>query len=550
MFQNRPNSLCNAHHARDNQSCSSHNIPLDKAGPARVLITDDNKRFTSEVDPADIDAGLTQHYLDIFFDQINIPVFNVLPRSPFMTWALNCTCKSLQDRIMLYALMTCASLHCVASDSADDRAVFKAIVYQEIGSLESCRGLQSVHALFFLAVAEYGDHQYQAGSIAFSKCVDTMTLLELDVEQKWKQELGVYELPAVTDEECRRRTFWAVFCFNSHLRLHDLSLQRIDQSGISISLPCENDLYNLERPSHRYCFAPDRRFEPSIAAEDTNILSEMAHMIEITRIHADINSHLSRSAVDLSSSNQDPNVLLDRKGIEARLELWADNYGDVLQTMKASFYDAQNERRDSRQSYSRTRSIAGLNILYYSSQMVLNRRLHHRGLSDSELLSHARKATTNALDVLRLAEHVTARKGSGMRDHLFVLRGFATVYAIFEAVDIVTAVGRVVDFLEPGSRIMSLVYNALDLLDRLGSWWGHDFVRYKEVERRVQTVLRFTEAASKARKTFFYCSSPIQGTVSRDFDLIYGTDRKTYIGLAYFHHTLIDETDIFEIDTR
>lgn len=123
------------------------------------------------------------------------------------------------------------------------------------------------------------------------------------------------------------------------------------------------------------------------------------------------------------------------------------------------------------------------------------------------------------------------------------------MHTIFGAIDIITATGRVADILEPGSRIMSLMYTALDLLAHLGSWWGHDFVRYKEVEKRIQTVFRSAEAALTLRKTFFYCSRPMGEAARKDFDLVYGIDRKHYIQLAYFDSGLVEDKDIFEIET-
>lgn len=440
----------------------------------------------------------------------------------------------MTDRVMLYALMSWASFRCSRSDSADRRATFKAIVYRELGLLNTERCLQSAHALLFLAFAEYGDHQFQAGSDAFAMCVDIMRFLKLHVEQIHGEDVRVYGFPADVNTECRRRTYWAAFCFDSHLQLKGLSLEVMNRSGIAIKSPCAIEPCHCEWLLPQSCFELDSGLENPSTTQAGNTICSTAHMIWITRIFAGIVSNVSRVAAVHRSLNRPPDDQYVRGHLHVRLEAWADAYGNCMLD----------------QSATRSGSMGGLGILYYNSQMELSRRIWHRGLSDSELASHARNATKHALAVLILAEQVTSRGGSEMRDYLFVSRGFSTVHAIFGAVDIITATGKVADVLELGSRIMSLMYSALDLLAHLGLWWGHDFVKYKQVEERVQTVFRSAEAALKVRKTFFYCSHPIGDAARKDFDLIYGTDRKHYVRLAYFEGDLIEDKDIFEIDTR
>lgn len=179
-------------------------------------------------------------------------------------------------------------------------------------------------------------------------------------------------------------------------------------------------------------------------------------------------------------------------------------------------------------------------MLYYLCQMQLSRRVHHQHLSDIEVSSQARHATVHAIAILRLAEETMSPAGSSMRDYHFVTRSFSSACAVLEAIDVVTAVGRVADILEPRSRIMSLLYSGLNLLAHLGSPWGHEFVRYDAAKRRVQTVFSFAEAALGVQKPFFCCSDPMVETLNQleqgfdiDFDLTYGTDRNRYIRLAF-----------------
>lgn len=97
--------------------------------------------------------------------------------------------------------------------------------------------------------------------------------------------------------------------------------------------------------------------------------------------------------------------------------------------------------------------------------MNLNRRIRHRGLSREQIATHGKHASHHAVEILCLAQRLISQHGSTMKDYAFVSRGSFTIPALCEAIDVVTAVGRVVDILEPRSQIMSLMYSTLDLLD-------------------------------------------------------------------------------------
>lgn len=507
--------------------------------------------FTSAVDPAKMNDRLTRHYLCVFFDQTSIPMFDVLPRHRFIEWALGGTHKSLPDRILLYALMSCATLFCNKSIATGHRAIFRAIVYRELDLLQSQPCLQIVHALLFLTFTEYGDHRYQAGSNSFARCADTISALRLNIEQVRSEQSRTYNFTASVDAECRRRTFWAAFCFDVHMRLDNPTLQRMNECGIAIRLPCISKLYNcrwlLQQPLFEHSTGP----RLSSITRGTDAQSDMAHMIQLTRIHADISAHISRNEIVRIATNRYPVDQAYRTYLQIQLRDWVETYRGASHDHKSWGFDEHNRLADLGRSEVQIQpeSIGGLHMLYYHSQMQLNRWIYHRGLEDSEHSFHARHATLHAIAALRLAEQVVSQETPSMRDHHFVSKSPSTIHAILAAVDIITAVGRVSDILEPGSRIMSLMYSALDQLGRLGSWRGPDVVKYELVKQRIQTVFRSAEAAWRAQKKFFYCSNPINISTGEDFDLVYGPDRKHYLRLAYSDMVLIEDKDIYRIDT-
>lgn len=317
--------------SRSDSSSTSRSVrPSKEDTRAKVPATESAENFQSGTDPAEIDVRLTQHYLTAFFDHTDIAVPVVLPRSQFMTWALDFPGKSMVDRVMLYALMSWSSFRCSRSDSADRRAVFKAIVYRELEVLNSERCLQSVHALLFLAFTEYGDHQFQAGLDAFTMCVDVMSFLKLDVEQVCREDMRAYGLSANVDAECRRRTFWAAFCFDDHLQLKSLSLEVTNRSDIAIESPCEIEPYHCEWLRRQSCFESDGSLGIPSTARESNMTCITAQMIWITRIHADIVSNMSRVEAGLLSPNRFPDDQVIRAHFYVRLKAWSDAYSNPV----------------------------------------------------------------------------------------------------------------------------------------------------------------------------------------------------------------------------
>lgn len=507
--------------------------------------------YTRETDPREANAILTRFYLDAFFDFINVPAYEIFPRHHFMGWAMNGSNKSSCDRVMLYALMAWATVHCTNHDASEHRKVFKNIVYSGLDLSKSRCSLQVAHTMLFLAHAEYADRQYQAGSDVFQEAIEALVSLKLDSKQSWQEDVTVYGFSPATHAECCRRTLWAAYCSEIHFRLGGAQSPSLVEHIIPTELPCITRDYDWCQAVQQPRFEPTNEPSTSDVSEDHHVASCMSHMIQISQMCGEVHSNALSIENNSVHDHRTESARRTRDKLESRLKCWAETYNACPWGESDKCIGQRSEHLGKTASlWSRCRTkYAALNVLFHYAHMNLNRRIRHRGLSREQIATHGKHASDHAVEILCLAQRLISQHGSTMKDYAFVSRGSFTIPALCEAIDVVTAVGRVVDILEPRSQIMSLMYSTLDLLEYLSLRWGIEYARYTQIKERVQIVFRSAQTALYGGRSFFRCSSAVIPVVARDCDIVYGTDRQQYLRAAYMTHHDIRDGDVFEIDT-
>ncbi|KAH1551698.1 hypothetical protein KXX57_008452 [Aspergillus fumigatus] len=73
-------------------------------------------------DPFEHDAELTTHYVENYFTYVNDSLYYIFPRRRFLLWLRSCYAKSLEDKMLLYSMMT---LGAIFSDRPDRLAAMK-----------------------------------------------------------------------------------------------------------------------------------------------------------------------------------------------------------------------------------------------------------------------------------------------------------------------------------------------------------------------------------------------------------------------------------------
>lgn len=506
--------------------------------------------FSADADPLLVNATLSKSYLAAFMDYVNVPTFDVFPRKRFMHWAINKQDKSLRERIVLYAIMAMGSVHSTGPDTAAHRQIFKKIVYSELDRLESeSYDLQLAHILLLLSFTDFVDAEHNTGFSAFVRAVGCVTWLQLNLEPARPSSDSVYGFPPDVHAECRRRTYWIAFSFDTYAALAKGDPRLLNKSDIYLRLPCASHFYENGQIPIMPVFDQENVLPNSLTTQQHLELSDMAYFLQITAIFSDVQLNSWRSQQSLRVGVQYYQERSVREKLEGRLKTWSDTYDEALRVKDARTRESEQVPRKSQESGTYTRRFAGLDLLYHYAIMELNRRIHHKSLSEAEVLQHAKIANVHAVETLRLAHQVMTRRGSETRDYLYTTRGPLGGFAVLTAIDIITAAGKNGDVLENQSKIMELMYASLNLLETLANYWSSAKIQRELVRERIQTVFSTAQTALGERKMFFYCTNSMTPLLEKELDLIYGTDRKQYLRAAYGMNNSVKDAEIYEIKT-
>jgi len=509
--------------------------------------------FAADVDPAIGNTKLTRQYVNAFMGRSNGLTFEVLPNGPFTEWAMNSRNKSLPDRIMLYAVMSLGTVNSKDSKAAEHRALFKSIIQSQLDRLETQYCLQLAHAFAYLSFAEYADGQHQKGFTCFVRYVGVISFLQLNIEAPFSDDSITYGFSRNMYAECRRRTYWAAFCMDTFAGLSKRSPRILTSNDVYLKLPCASELYEKDQIPNTPMFDQENVLPPTITSQDHVQLGNLVYLIQITSICSEVQRNVWRCSNSLRVGRPYVTDQTVREKLSNRLENWAHTYTAALRAKEGETIDSQIPSSQTRDfSGARATKFAGLDILFHWAHMELNRRVYHKALTTEEIVAHARSASIHAVEVLKLSKQLLEPGGPETRDYQFVIRGPLPSFAVHTAIDILTAAGKTRDILEPESRIMNLLYHGLEFLEVLSSGWEFAKLRHMQCKERVQAVFISAQAAANQGKTYWFCNEPLYSDADKDkeLDLIYGSDRQVYLQAGYNMNNLVEEDEVFKIETR
>jgi len=509
--------------------------------------------FGAEVDPATGNPKLTRHYVNAFMGRCNSLTFEILPKGPFTEWALNSRNKSLADRIMLYAVMALGTVSSKDTNAAEHRAIFKSIILHQLDRLETQYCLQLAHTLAYLSVVEYADRQHQKGFSYFVRCVGVISFLQLNIEASFSDDSITYGFSRNMYAECRRRTYWAAFCMDTFAGLSKRNPRILTNNDVYLRLPCASGLYEKDQIPDTPVFDQENVLPPSVTSEDHVRLGNLVYLIQITSICSEVQRNMWRCSNSLRVGRPYVSDRTIREQLNTRLESWAHTYTAALRAKEGETTDSQTPSSITRDlSGARATKFAGLDIFFHWTHMELNRKVYHKALAREEIVAHARNASIHAVEVLKLSKQLLEPGGPETRDYQFVIAGPLPSFAVHAAIDILTAAGKTRDILEPESRIMNLLYHGLEFIEVLSMQWQYAKLRHLQCKERIQAVFISAQAAANQGKMYWFCTEPLYSDADKDkeFDLIYGSDRQVYLQAGYNMNNLVEEDEVFKIETR
>lgn len=178
-------------------------------------------------DPYEVDPELTIHHVECYLTHVNDSLYPIFPRRRFLLWLKSCRTKSLDDKMLLYWMMT---MGCVFSDRSDrlgDMKRYSRAARYAVEHSPNTLSLQLAQSRIIMGIWYFAIGETAKSWDAVGAAVRVVFGLRYNVEfggvimdqsQSQPSEYGLHRQALI---ECRRRTFWAAFLLDVsiHVRL-------------------------------------------------------------------------------------------------------------------------------------------------------------------------------------------------------------------------------------------------------------------------------------------------------------------------------------------
>ncbi|RHZ69601.1 hypothetical protein CDV55_107899 [Aspergillus turcosus] len=443
-------------------------------------------------DPYESDTELTTHCVENYFTYVNDSLYYMFPRRRFLLWLRSCHTKSLEDKMLLYSMMT---LGAIFSDRPDRLAAMKRASRTARYAVEHSRhnlSLQLAQSRIIMSLWYYAIGALEKSWDAVGAAVRTVCGLRYNVELGGvivdRDRVCEYGLHPQALIECRRRTFWVAFLMDTaYLRM-----------------PCREEVFEAQQYATVPYFQSFLNQPPASTDDELSELSAMALLIEMVSLWGEVSDHVFRlSLVPVESSTTPFEDFYAT--ICQRADAWIARLPEHLR------FSAVNMERSVRAR--KPDPFFSIHLLYHAIMMKLNR--HARGQdSRAEFVSrHVRMARTHAAETLRIAlalAHYTAEYDAS-RIAIDSAPWQATIlnpflgYVILSAVDILSAAGLVADMPE----CVKLIRGGLEPVKELGRFWESSLPLVSLIETRLEPFMEILRDPTKLdHKMVFVAKSP------------------------------------------
>ncbi|KAF7133627.1 hypothetical protein CNMCM5793_004925 [Aspergillus hiratsukae] len=412
-------------------------------------------------DPYESDAELTTHCVESYFTYVNDSLYYMFPRRRFLLWLRSCHTKSLEDKMLLYSMMT---LGAIFSDRPDRLAAMKRASRTARYAVEHSPhnlSLQLAQSRIIMSLWYYAIGALEKSWDAVGAAVRTVC------------EYGLHPQALI---ECRRRTFWVAFLMDTaYLRM-----------------PCREEVFEAQQYATVPYFQSFLSQPPTSTDDELSELSAMALLIEMVSLWGEVSDHVFRlSLVPVESSTTPFEDFYAT--ICQRADAWIARLPEHLR------FSAVNMERSVRAR--KPDPFFSIHLLYHAIMMKLNR--HARGQdSRAEIVSrHVRMARTHAAETLRIAlalAHYTAEYDAS-RITIDSAPSQATIlnpflgYVMLSAVDILSAAGLVADMPE----CVKLIRGGLEAVKELGRYWESSLPLVSLIETRLGPLVEILRDPTK-----------------------------------------------------
>ncbi|KAI9852479.1 MAG: hypothetical protein M1838_000573 [Thelocarpon superellum] len=500
----------------------------------RAGILDHPSPFHWESDPAEINAELVQHLMELYFRHINSGTYCIFPRAPFLRWAVGCKDKSADDLMLLYTILTLASNFSGRADRKTFSKDFARIARYAIEHRAGRYSIQLAQSRLLLALYYHATNKpvdaWDVGGAAAATAVGLHLHLETPRSALAPAVETEYGLSPQGFAECRRRTFWTIYLMDRYNTVYSGNAPILQNADIFLRLPCDEATYDAQGEAENPTFEAYVLGRPPRQTPKGWRLGPMAHLVHISCIWGDVMAEIHRARHG-SSEGYGERYAAFYDTIQERLEGWVSMLPPGL---------AYSRMNVDASIHSGAISIAvAMHALYHAAAIKLHRQVDGARMGRARVDRNLCALHAHALELLRMMRVIMLpREGESV---VATRQPYATPfvgYAVTMACDVVSAKGRVSEL----PSVLEQLEGGLRVLGELRPHWSSARAQSSKIESRVsqlQDVLRGEggdrdtvmagAAEGPALDDTFCLSSALLGKSWAEDDLIYGSTLQTYL---------------------
>ncbi|RAH48420.1 Zn(II)2Cys6 transcription factor [Aspergillus brunneoviolaceus CBS 621.78] len=437
-------------------------------------------------DPYEADPELTVHYIESYFTYVNDRLYYIFPRKRFLLWLRASHTKSLEDNMLLYAMMALGS---VFSDRPDRMLAMRKYARIARYAVEHGRhnlSLQLAQSHIILSLWYYAIGALVQSWDAAGAAVRTVCGLRYNVEaggvivdQNQACEYGLHPQALI---ECRRRTFWVAFIKDRTTCVYAPSPVTISSQSAYLRLPCREEVFEAQEYTTVPYFQSFLNQNPS-SNNDISSASAMALLIEIMSLWGEVSDHVFRLSL-IPTEVYGEHFEQFYSTVARRAEEWIARLPDHLT------FTAVNLERSIRAK--KADAFLSIHLVYHATLMKLNRHGRHQSIRAEVVSQHIHAARTHAADILRmtkaLVQYATEYEPTRILMEPSSAKGAILNpflgYVILSAIDIISAAGRLVELRE----CLALIQGGLEAVKELARFWGSALALATLIQERLDTL--------------------------------------------------------------
>lgn len=166
-------------------------------------------------DPYSVDPETTTHYMESYFSNVNDTLYHIFPRRRFSLWLQSVQVKSLEDKMLLYSILTLGTVFSDHPDRLIAMRRFSRTARYAVERTQHRLSLQLAQSRIILGLWYYAVGALVQSWDSIGSAMRIICALRYNMESGGvivdRNHVCEYGLHPQALMECRRRTFWTAY---------------------------------------------------------------------------------------------------------------------------------------------------------------------------------------------------------------------------------------------------------------------------------------------------------------------------------------------------